>query len=388
MYRILTLNNIARVGLDKFPVDRYQVGEDVEEPHALMLRSADIHELGIPDSLIAVGRAGAGVNNIPVDRMTKAGIPVFNAPGANANAVKELVLAGMLLAARHICEAWSYVRELEGTDQAINEAVETGKKRYRGMELPGRTLGVVGLGAIGVQVANAARALGMKVLGFDPHITVEGAWKLSSEVGEAASLEELFSRSDFISFHVPLNDSTRHLLNAETLAQVKLGAVVMNFSRGGIVDESAVLKALDQGHVAAYVTDFPNRTIQRHRNVICLPHLGASTVEAEQNCAVMVAEQLRDYLENGNIRNAVNFPRLRMQRSGEQRLCVANRNVPDMIGQLSHLLGRAGVNIVHMRNESLGEVAYNLIDVEPRIAANTLKAIGEIEGVLRVRAID
>lgn len=388
MFKIKTLNNIARVGLERFPEDAYRVDGEVENPDALMLRSANIHDMEIPASLLAVGRAGAGVNNIPVDRMSERGIPVFNAPGANANAVKELVVAGMLLAARHICEAWQYVRELEGSESEITEAVESGKKRYRGYELPGRTLGVVGLGAIGVRVANAARALGMNVLGYDPHITVEGAWQLSSEVGEAANLEDLFTRSDFITFHVPLNDSTRGMLDGEGMKQVRDGCVVMNFSRAGIVDEEAVLEALNEGRVGAYVTDFPNSRLKKHEHVICLPHLGASTQEAEENCAVMVAEQLRDYLENGNIRNAVNFPRMRMRRSGVQRLCVANRNMPDMIGQLSHALGRAGINIVHMRNESQGDVAYSLIDVEPRISDETAKAIESIEGVLRVRAID
>lgn len=387
-FNIQTLNNIARAGLERFSADGYEVGDDVENPDALMLRSAKIHDMEIPDSLLVVGRAGAGVNNIPVDRMSDRGIPVFNAPGANANAVKELVVAGMLLAARHICDAWHYVRELEGDEQELTTAVESGKKRYRGIELPGRSLGVVGLGAIGVKVANAARSLGMKVQGVDPHITVEGAWELSAEVAEAASLEDLFRESDFISFHVPLNDGTRGLLNDETLEQLRPGCVVMNFSRAGIVDEAAIIRALDAGSVAAYVTDFPSGALKRHPNVICLPHLGASTQEAEENCAVMVADQLRDYLENGNIRNAVNFPRLRMRRGGKQRLCVANYNRPDMIGQLSHALGRAGINIVHMRNESQGDVAYNLIDVEPRVSADTLKAIEAIEGVLRVRALD
>lgn len=387
-FNILTLNNIARAGLERYPADGYEVGDDVENPDALMLRSAKIHDMEIPDSLLAVGRAGAGVNNIPVDRMSDRGIPVFNAPGANANAVKELVVAGMLLAARHICDAWHYVRGLEGDEQELTTAVESGKKRYRGFELPGRSLGVVGLGAIGVKVANAARSLGMKVQGVDPHITVEGAWELSADVAEAASLEDLFRESEFISFHVPLNDGTRGLLNDETLEQLRPGCVVMNFSRAGIVDEAAIIRALDAGRVAAYVTDFPSGALKRHPNVICLPHLGASTQEAEENCAVMVADQLRDYLENGNIRNAVNFPRLRMKRGGEQRLCVANYNRPDMIGQLSHALGRAGINIVHMRNESQGDVAYNLIDVEPRVSADTLKAIEAIDGVLRVRALD
>jgi len=388
MYRILTLNNIAKAGLDRFPGDGYEVGEGVGDPDAVMVRSADMHGMELPQSLLAVGRAGAGVNNIPVERMSEHGVPVFNAPGANANAVKELVLAGMLLAARHICEAWQYVRQLSGDDAQLKEAVESGKKRYRGYELPGRTLGVVGLGAIGVRVANAAHALGMNVLGHDPHITVEGAWQLSSDVAEAASLEELYAKSEFITFHVPLNDETRGLLNRESLKHLRPDAVILNFSRQGIVDEEAVLSALEGGRLGAYVTDFPDSRLQNREHVICLPHLGASTAEAEENCAVMVADELRDYLENGNIRNSVNFPRLRMQRSGAQRLCVANRNVPDMIGQLSHLLGKGGVNIVHMRNESRGSVAYNLIDVEPRMPEGTLEAIRGIEGVLRVRAID
>lgn len=387
-FNIQILNNIASAGLERYPADGYTVGEDVDNPDALMLRSAKIHDMEIPDSLLAVGRAGAGVNNIPVDRMTDRGIPVFNAPGANANAVKELVLAGMFLAARHICDAWQYVRELEGDEEELTAAVESGKKRYRGFELPGRSLGVVGLGAIGVQVANAARALGMKVQGVDPHITVEGAWALSADVKEAASLEDLYREAEFISFHVPLNDGTRGLLNDETIRQLRPGCVVMNFSRAGIVDEEAIIRALDEGQVAAYVTDFPSGALKRHPHVICLPHLGASTQEAEENCAVMVADQLCDYLENGNIRNAVNFPRLRMRRGGVQRLCVANRNRPDMIGQLSHALGQAGINIVHMRNESQGDVAYNLIDVEPKVSDDTLKAIKAIEGVLRVRALD
>lgn len=387
-FNIQTLNNIAKVGLERFPDEAYRIGEEVGEPDALMLRSANIHDMDIPESLLAVGRAGAGVNNIPVDRMSNRGIPVFNAPGANANAVKELVLAGMFLAARHICDAWQYVRDLEGDEQEMTAAVESGKKRYRGFELPGRSLGVVGLGAIGVQVANAARSLGMKVQGVDPHITVEGAWQLSSEVREAASLEDLYREAEFISFHVPLNDGTRGLLNDQTIEQLRPGCVVMNFSRAGIVDEAAIIRALDAGRVGAYVTDFPSRALQRHPHVICLPHLGASTQEAEENCARMVADQLRDYLENGNIKNAVNFPRMRMKRGGAQRLCVANRNRPDMIGQLSHALGRAGINIVHMRNESQGDVAYNLIDVEPKVSDDTLKAIEAIEGVLRVRALD
>lgn len=387
MFQILTLNNIAAAGLEAFPAENYQLGNNVIDPDAVLVRSENLHDKNLGNRLLAVGRAGAGVNNIPVAAMSDRGVPVFNAPGANANAVKELVLAGMLLAARHLCDAWQYVRTLEGNDDELHAAVESGKKRYRGFELPGRTLGVVGLGAVGIEVANAARSLGMNVLGFDPHITVAGAWRLSADINEAPGLEELYAKSDFISFHVPLNDGTRGMLNIDNIKHVKPGAVLMNFSRAGVVDEGAVVSALDDKHINAFVTDFPSSAVQHHPQVICLPHLGASTAEAEENCAVMVARQLQDYLEHGNIHNSVNFPSLRMQRSGAERLCIANRNVPDMIGQLSHVLGRGKVNIIHMRNESRGGLAYNLLDIEPGVSADILAAIKNIDGVLRVRTI-
>lgn len=387
MWKIKTLNDIAQVGLDRYPADAYNVSAEEDAPDAIMVRSAKMHDMQVPGSLLAVGRAGAGVNNIPVEDMSGLGIVVFNAPGANANAVKELVIAGMLLAARHICQAWDYVRGLEGSDDSLHQAVESGKKRYKGFELPGKTLGVVGLGAIGVKVANAAVGLGMKVIGFDPQITVEGAWKLSSDVGQAASLDEILQASDFVSFHVPLNDDTRDMLDGDNISQLRANTVVMNFARNGIVNEEALIQALDAGSLAAYVTDFPSGALKENPRVISLPHLGASTREAEENCAVMVADQLRDYLENGNIRNSVNFPQMRMQRAGTQRVCVANANVPDMVARISHELGKAELNIVHMRNESRGDYAYTVADVEREVPEKTRAAIAAIDGVLRVRII-
>src|SRR6185312_1296318 len=302
-YRILTLNNLSARGLERLPRERYEVGAEVAEPQAILVRSADMHSMQLPRTLLAVGRAGAGVNNIPVAALARRGIPVFNAPGANANAVKELVLAGLLLAARNICPAWAFARSLSGEDAAIDEAVEAGKKKFVGFELPGRTLGVVGLGAVGVEVANSALALGMKVLGYDPQITVQRAWQLSSSVEQALSLDDLFARADAITVHVPLNDHTRQLVNEARLKLMKKGGAILNFARAPIVDDQAVLAALDSGRLHAYVCDFPNNALKDHPKVVTLPHLGASTGEAEENCAVMVADQLRDFLENGNVKN-------------------------------------------------------------------------------------
>ncbi len=386
MYRILTLNNIAKAGLARLPADRYQTGKDLAEPDAILLRSADLHSMDIPASLLAVGRAGAGVNNIPVAAMSARGIPVFNAPGANANAVKELVIAGLLLAARNICQAWAYTQALEGDNQTVEHAVEAGKKQYAGFELPGRTLGVVGLGAIGRQVANAALALGMKVVGYDPGITVEGAWQLSSQVERAPSVEAVFSRADFITFHVPLNEHTRGLASADTLRLARPGLTVLNFARAGIVDTDAVAAALETGHVHYYVSDFPKPGLIGHPRVIALPHLGASTSEAEENCAVMVADQVRDYIENGNITNAVNFPWVVMPRAeGGVRLAVVNANVPNMVGQITTALAEAGLNIIDMINKSKGDLAYTLVDVDRPLPAELLARLRTIEGVLAVR---
>ena len=338
-YRVLTLNEISPKGLARLPAPRYEVGPRVAAPEAVLVRSADLHKTPVPEGVLAIGRAGAGVNNIPVAEMSRRGIVVFNAPGANANAVKELVLAGLLLAARNIGPAWLFARSLSGDDAAIDVAVEKGKKEFVGFELPGRTLGVVGLGAIGVEVANSALALGMKVLGYDPQITVQRAWQLSSSAEQALSLEDLFARCDAITVHVPLTDATRGLVNAARLALMPAGGTILNFARGGIVDDAAVLGALDAGALHAYVCDFPTQALKDHARVVTLPHLGASTGEAEENCAVMVAEQLRDFLENGNIRNSVNFPEAVLPRGpNTTRLGIANSNVPNMVGQISTCL--------------------------------------------------
>ena len=387
MFKILTLNNISVKGLDRLPRDNYEVASEISNPDAILVRSYNMHNMAIQDSLKAVGRAGAGVNNIPVEKMSGMGIPVFNAPGANANAVKELVVTGMLLACRNICQAWDYTRTLEGDDKALTKLVEAGKKQYVGYELPGRTLGVIGLGAIGVKVANAAKRLGMRVIGYDPTITIQRAWQLSSEVEQATSIDDLLSRVDFVTFHVPLMESTKHMINAERLTLMRDGAVILNFARGGIVDDEAVISALDRAKVAAYVCDFPNKLIKDHPKVIALPHLGASTQEAEENCAVMVSEQVKEFLENGNIKNSVNLPDVHLPRKGAARLAVVNANVPDMVAKISHDLGKAGVNIVHMVNESNGNVAYTMLDTESIITPEIVDRIAATEGVLKVRSL-
>ena len=387
-YRILTLNNISARGLERLPRDRYEVAAEMERPEAILVRSADMHKTVVPDSVLAVGRAGAGVNNIPVAELSKRGIPVFNSPGANANAVKELVLAGLLLAARNICPAWAFARSLTGDDHTIDAAVEQGKKKFVGFEMPGRTLGVVGLGAIGVEVANAALSLGMKVLGYDPQITVQRAWQLSSNVEQALSLDDLFARSDAVSVHVPLNDQTQKLVNEARLKLMKKTGIVLNFARAGIVDDAAVVAALDTGRLHAYVCDFPNTVLKDHPKVVTLPHLGASTGEAEENCAVMVADQIRDFLENGNIKNSVNYPEVLLPRAQSTiRLAIANRNVPNMVGQISTCLASARINIADLLNKSRGEFAYTLIDAEGTIGDDLLRKIRAIEGILAARVI-
>ncbi len=387
MYKILTLNNISIAGLDRLPRERYEIASEIQHPDAILLRSFKMHSMEIPASLKAVGRAGAGVNNIPVEEMSKRGIPVFNAPGANANAVKELVVAGMLLAARNICQAWDYARGLDGDDAALSKQVEAGKKDFVGFELPGRTLGVVGLGAIGVMVANAARRMGMKVLGYDPQITVQSAWRLSSDVQQARSLDDLLAQSDMVTFHVPLVEATRHMINHDRLAFMKQGVTLLNFAREGIVDEQAVVDGLDAGKVHAYICDFPSRLSKSHPRVIALPHLGASTKEAEDNCAVMVAEQVREFLEHGNVTHSVNFPEVMMPRSEGARIAIANANVPNMVGQISTAMADADLNIIDMLNKSKGELAYTLIDVNQPVTDAVLERIRSIEGVLSVRVV-
>lgn len=387
MLKILTLNNIAVAGLRRLPRDTYEVSSEAASPDAIILRSFNMHDWDIPTSVAAIGRAGAGVNNIPVDAMTERGVPVFNAPGANANAVKELAVAGLLMAARNLCDAREYTRALEEEGEALNKAVEAGKKKFVGFELPGRTLGVIGLGAIGVQVANVALSLGMKVVGFDPAITVQSAWKLSSGVEKVETLDDLFRKSDAVSVHVPLIDATRGLVNAQRLQLLKEGSILVNFARGGIVDNDAALAALESGHLGSYVTDFPTRELLEHPRVIALPHLGASTVEAEENCAVMVAENVREYLENGNIRYSVNFPEAIMPRMDSYRLTIANANVPNMVGQISTALGEAGLNIEDLLNKSRGEIAYTIVDLDGPVPEATVNALRETEGVLAVRTL-
>jgi D-3-phosphoglycerate dehydrogenase / 2-oxoglutarate reductase len=388
MYKILTLNNISVMGLERLPLDRYEVASEIQHPDAIMLRSHDMHGMAVPDTLKAVGRAGAGVNNIPVADMSRLGIPVFNAPGANANAVKELVIAGMLVAARNICQAWDFARGLDGDDEAINRQAESGKKQFSGFELPGRTLGVIGLGAIGIKVANTAIDLGMRVIGYDPQITVQSAWRLDSSVGQAASLDDLLARSDFVTFHVPLTEDTRHMINAERLRRMKKDAVILNFARDGIVDSAAVCEAIDAGHIHAYVCDFPANELRGRKRVIALPHIGASTAEAEDNCAIMIADQLRDFLENGNIANSVNFPEVYMPRTEGYRIAIANANVPNMVGQISTLMAGAGLNILDLLNKSRGDIAYTLADLDKPVPKEVIDGLRDINGVLNVRAID
>lgn len=387
MFNIHTLNAISSKGTDRLPADKYNIGAPIDAADAILVRSAKMHDMSLPESVLAIGRAGAGVNNIPVDKMSEQGVVVFNAPGANANAVKELVMAGMLMSIRNLGPAWDFARALNGTDEEIHKAVEAGKKNFVGFELPGRTLGVIGLGAIGVRVANAAKALGMRVIGFDPGISIERAWELSPEVHQASSVDEVLAKADFVSFHVPLIDATRNLINAERLAFMKENVVVLNFAREGIVDEAAMVAALDAGKAHAYVCDFPSNLTKNHPRCLTFPHLGASTGEAEDNCAIMVVDQIRDYLENGNIRNSVNFPEVRMARSGVQRLAIANRNMPDMVGQISHILGQSNVNIERLMNESRKQVAYTLIDVDSPVSDDTLTALRGINGILRIRVL-
>lgn len=386
-YRIKTYNAISPIGLARLPKD-YEVGPDVSSPDAILLRSATLHDEPIDDSVIAVARAGAGTNNVPVEALSARGIVAFNTPGANANAVKELVIAGMLLAARNIWPAAAFTAGLAGAEGDLNPTVEKAKKEYAGFELPGRTLGVIGLGAIGVLVANAAASMGMKVLGYDPALTVGRAWQMSSAVEQATSLDDLFSRSDIITAHVPLIEATKGLVGAAQIARMKPGATVLNFARGGIVDDDAVMAALDDGRLHAYICDFPSPALVAHPKVVALPHLGASTAEAEENCAVMAAEQLRDYLVDGNIRNSVNLSEAVLPRTaGATRIAIFNQNVPNMVGQISGILADASLNIADLINKSRGEFAYTLIDIEGEVAASVVDQIAAIEGIIRVRLI-
>jgi len=385
MFKVLTLNNIAVEGLRHFPRERYEVASEISHPDAIILRSYNMHDMELPETLVAVGRAGAGTNNIPIDVMNARGIPVFNAPGANANAVKELAIAGLLIAARNLCDAREHVKGLKKAGEALNDAVEAGKKQFVGFELPGKTLGVIGLGAVGVEVANAALAMGMNVVGFDPKITVRSAWQLSSGVEHAETLDQLFQKSDAVTLHVPLIEETQHLVNRDRLALMNDGGVVINFARGGVVDDEAAIAALDSGKLHAYVSDFPTPELIAHPKVVALPHLGASTAEAEENCAIMVAENVKDYLENGNVRFSVNFPQARLPRLDAWRITVANANVPNMVGQISTCLADAGLNIEDLLNKSIGELAYTIVDVNGPVTDETMAKLTDIDGVLTLR---
>jgi len=381
---ILVINAIAQVGLKRFPADRYAVVKESKDPWGILVRSQDLHKFEFGPSLRAVGRAGAGVNNIPVPALSKRGIPVFNAPGANANAVKELVLAGMLIAARNLGPALDFVRTLDGNGD-LNKTVEGGKKQFAGFELPGHTLGVIGLGKIGSLVADASIRLGMNVLGHDPHITVEAAWSLPSQVKRANSVDEILKSSDFVTLHVPLVEKTRHMINTKNIDHFRSGAVLLNFSREGVVSDEAVLKGLESGRLKWYVTDFPSTALLGKAGVIALPHLGASTAEAEDNSAVMVVDELRDYLEHGNLQNAVNFPDAQMPREAPYRLAISNANVPDMLGRISHTLGKRKINIHNMLNKSKGEMAYTLVDTDTAVGKEVIDELCHTHGVLAVR---
>jgi D-3-phosphoglycerate dehydrogenase len=384
-FRIQTLNNIAQVGLKRLPAELYEVGNQVASPDAILVRSHDMHAMEIASHVKAIARAGAGTNNIPVKQMSARGVPVFNAPGANANAVKELVIAGMLIAARNLLPAAQFVAGLTGEDAAINKQVEDGKKHFAGVELPKRTLGVIGLGKVGSLVADAAIKLGMNVHGYDPHITVDAAWSLPSSVKKAHSVEDVLKNCEFVTLHVPLVDATRNLISGERIKLMKHGAILLNFSRDGIVDNDAVLEGLSSKRLKYYVCDFPAQKLAGHPGVIALPHLGASTREAEDNCAIMVIDQLRDYLENGDIRNAVNFPDVAMARESLFRVGIANANVPNMLGQISTAMAQAGLNIHTMLNKSRGDMAYTLVDVDSAVPAAVTAQIAAIKGVLAVR---
>jgi D-3-phosphoglycerate dehydrogenase len=386
-YNILTLNQISSHGLHRFPAARYAVGKTVEHPDAILVRSHDMHAMAILSSVKAIGRAGAGTNNIPVAEMSKRGIPVFNAPGANANAVKELVLTALLLAARNVIPALGYVAGLKPDAADLEKRVEDGKKEFAGIELPHRTLGIIGLGAVGGLVADTAIKLGMKVIGFDPEITVDAAWRLPSTVRKANSIEEVLKASDFVTLHLPLLAVTRNLLDVKRLGVMKPGAVLLNFARDAIVDEEAVVGALRARRLKYYLCDFPSARLLGEPGVVALPHLGASTEEAEENCAVMVVDQLREYLEHGAIANAVNFPVIEMARESPYRIAIANANVPNMLGQISTAMAQAGLNIHNMVNKSRGEMAFTLVDVDSPIKAAVIESIAAIAGVLSVRSI-
>ncbi len=387
MYHIKTMNKIAAVGLERLPTDRYTVGDGVTGEEGILVRSAKLHDYPFPDSLWAIARAGAGVNNIPVEQCAERGIVVFNTPGANANAVKELAVCALLLSSRDVIGGSAWVREQVAAGVDVTAVVEKGKAAFAGPELYRKTLGVIGLGAIGVLVANAAQKLGMDVYGYDPYLSVNSALRLDRHVNVVQSPEELYRLADYVTIHVPFMESTRHTINADAIGHMKSGVRIINLARGELVDDEAMLAALDSGKVAGYVTDFPTNALAVHKNVVAIPHLGASTPESEDNCAVMAADQLRDYLENGNIRNSVNYPNVELERSGAQRLCIFHRNIPAMLANITLQLAEDGVNVENMMNKSKGEWAYTLVDVGTPAEHAAIDDIKKIPGIIRVRVI-
>lgn len=389
MYKIRTYNTIAVDGLNQFPRDQYEVASEIAEPDGILLRSANLHDIQFPNQLKAIARAGAGVNNVPVDRCTSAGIVVFNTPGANANAVKELVMAGLLLSSRGIYAGIKYSEQLSETPESeLNALFEAEKKRFKGQELLGKTLGVVGLGAIGSNVATMALNMGMKVIGYDPALSIDAAWRLSSQVKKADNIQQLLSKSDYITLHVPAIEATNNLINAETLKAVKKGAKLINFARGSIVNTEDAIKALDTKRLSCYVTDFPTLALLNRNDVITMPHIGASTAEAEDNCAIMAARQLIDFIEHGNIENSVNFPSCQLERTTGFRICFANQNVPKVLSHVLNLLAEQNINVVEMLNKSRDDVAYNILDVDVQPSKSTLDEISQTEHIFHVRFIE
>lgn len=389
MYKVLTLNQISVKGLDRLPRESYEIASEFSSPDAILLRSHKLKAEDIGSSVAAIARAGAGYNNIPVDHCTEQGIPVFNTPGANANAVKELIVAALSLGSRGILQGINYVNTLgDMTDAAeMNVILEKEKKRFKGNELTGKTLGIVGLGAIGSMVADTALALGMDVVGYDPALSVDAAWRLSNEIVRIDNLNSLFSKSDYVTLHLPVLDSTRGLINSELLASSKEGLCLLNFARSEIVDNEAIVNALNDNIIRQYISDFPAPGLIGHEKVIAMPHIGASTDEAEENCAVMAANQLRDFLENGNIKNSVNYPALKLERNGGIRLAISNKNVPKILGNVLSVLADSNINVIDLLNKSRDEIAYNLIDVESAPDDAALEKMRSLEGVINVRVI-
>lgn len=387
MFKVKTLNKISPIGLDRFNTSKYTYGSEIENPDAIMVRSASMHEMDLPESLLAIARAGAGVNNIPIDKCSENGIVVFNTPGANANAVKELVIAGLLISSRKVVPAIEWAKTLKGKGDEVGKLVEKGKSAFTGPEIRGKKLGVIGLGAIGILVANTAKSLGMEVYGYDPYVSVDAAWKLSSAITHSVNIREIYANCDYITLHVPLTNETRDMINAESIATMKDGVRILNFSRADLVNSEEIVEALANGKVSAYVTDFPTDTVIGADGVIAIPHLGASTPESEDNCASMATDELIDYLENGNITNSVNLPDVSLPRPHGKRICVIHKNIPNVLTSISGAVAAEGVNIENMVNKSKKDYAYTILDIEAEVAKSTVEAINAIEGVVKTRVI-